>query len=1025
MSGSNQEESAGSKPDEEKIAQLPQTNTLDALHNPYFVDATKPSSASKSLPPWLDHFNAKDIKRLFKSSLAVWIMAVLMLIEPCLRAIGRATFLGCIILFIAPPAGIVFVQLMVVISVLLGCSLSWAWGVITMKAAVATWPQAEKQARFATLQQEAANTTDPLQYAEVQILNGYMLNTNVTITYFCMMGLFVYFMARLRVAFPKLILVQVVASIVTVVYLDAAPLLPTFVGTLAKVIVIPCSVAAGIGLVCNIFVFPTSSTSEALDGMRDVLALMPEFLDASVLGLKHPTLDLSEAKLTGLRTGVLSAYKLLGPLFRILPIDLSVGRWGSDDLSTLIEPFRQLTINFVALTELYRQTQVRKEKSIDALNRALASNDGSNSDQRTVELGQQQIDREFDFRVRSDYPLRNVLIKESIQSLVNPGDHLVDACKESLQAISEALAQAHALRKNPGQSEMQQRHAAVLSKLREQRDIFMASTSRSLAEISRKSCDDDGLSRGGIASSFAGLMLGILLQERLFRLADAIDQVLTRIVELEGMRTRLRVWFPSRLTALLRWIGHEDSSEDAVTAADLGDRLRRTSTVTSVSPNLQAKSETSDPYAKSARAELVRMRAPNGRKRSRGGRIVLAITNWFGNEESFFALRMVVVTLALSVPAVVKSTAGFFYRNRALWAVIMAQLTLVPYTAELLFGSLIRVFGTIIGGVIGMVAWYIGAGNGPGSPYGLAAIFAPAIILMMWCRLFTSPAMMPAGIMMGATAFLVAGYSWSDTQIPQYGTPGVGYAVFWRRVVTVLVGIAGALVVNFIPKPPSANRHCRHLLADTLVSVRDRYALFASSWKDPAPDLRQVAEEEGLAVGETLLAISGSIKLTVLEFSSSNFDTRTLVLVCNQCMILNQNITLLLQYTTRLSEGERARIIPATGAMNENLVTELMGVLSIVQQALKSGDPLPAVLPTPLFTKAVAHAREQVAEGISRSSDLPCSFPNKENVDSEVMRNFIVILNSLVQLLAALDELVLILKRAVGETSSIMMLETV
>lgn len=83
---------------------------------------------------------------------------------------------------------------MVVISVLLGCSLSWAWGVITMKAAVATWPQAEKQARFATLQKQAANTTDPLQYAEVQILNGYMLNTNVTITYFCMMGLFVYFM---------------------------------------------------------------------------------------------------------------------------------------------------------------------------------------------------------------------------------------------------------------------------------------------------------------------------------------------------------------------------------------------------------------------------------------------------------------------------------------------------------------------------------------------------------------------------------------------------------------------------------------------------------------------------------------------------------------------------------------------------------------------------------------------------------------------------------------------------------------
>lgn len=346
------------------------------------------------------------------------------------------------------------------------------------------------------------------------------------------------------------------------------------------------------------------------------------------------------------------------------------------------------------------------------------------------------------------------------------------------------------------------------------------------------------------------------------------------------------------------------SPEDGVTAADLGDSLTRISTVTSLRPNFQARSGTTNPKPKSARAELVSIRAPNGRKRSPGGRAVLAITNWLGNEEGMFALRMVVVTIGLSVPAVFMSSAGFFYRNRGLWAVIMAQLTLVPYTAELLFGSLIRVFGTIVGGVIGMVVWYIGAGNGPGNLYSLAAIFAPAIVLMIWCHLFTSPAVMPAGIMMGATAFLLAGYSWSDTQIPQYGTPGVGYAVFWRRVVTVRVGIAGALIVIFIPKPPSANRHYRHLLSDILVNIGDRYALFASSWKDPAPDLRQVAEEEALAIGEILLTISGPIKLIVFEFSSSNFDTRTLALVCNQCMILNHNITLRLQYTSRFSQGE-------------------------------------------------------------------------------------------------------------------------
>ncbi|PCD30316.1 hypothetical protein AU210_009998 [Fusarium oxysporum f. sp. radicis-cucumerinum] len=148
--------------------------------------------------------------------------------------------------------------------------------------------------------------------------------------------------------------------------------------------------------------------------MRDILALMPEFLNACVLGLKHPALDMNEAKLTGLQTKVLSTYNLLGPLFRLLPIDLSVGRWGSDDLSTLNEPFRRLTMNFIALTDPYRQNQVRKEKSIDALNRTRAGNGESNSGKRTVELGQHHIDRAVDFHVRSNYPSRNILIKEGI-----------------------------------------------------------------------------------------------------------------------------------------------------------------------------------------------------------------------------------------------------------------------------------------------------------------------------------------------------------------------------------------------------------------------------------------------------------------------------------------------------------------------------------------------------------------------------------------------------------------------------------
>jgi hypothetical protein len=48
----------------------------------------------RKLPQWLDHFNVKDLKILFKTSLAVWIMTILIFIDKTLRVIGQATFFG-------------------------------------------------------------------------------------------------------------------------------------------------------------------------------------------------------------------------------------------------------------------------------------------------------------------------------------------------------------------------------------------------------------------------------------------------------------------------------------------------------------------------------------------------------------------------------------------------------------------------------------------------------------------------------------------------------------------------------------------------------------------------------------------------------------------------------------------------------------------------------------------------------------------------------------------------------------------
>jgi hypothetical protein len=54
--------------------------------------APAPAKTGKKLPGWLDHFNARDLKVLFRCSLAAWVASLLIFITPSLATIGTATF---------------------------------------------------------------------------------------------------------------------------------------------------------------------------------------------------------------------------------------------------------------------------------------------------------------------------------------------------------------------------------------------------------------------------------------------------------------------------------------------------------------------------------------------------------------------------------------------------------------------------------------------------------------------------------------------------------------------------------------------------------------------------------------------------------------------------------------------------------------------------------------------------------------------------------------------------------------------
>lgn len=127
---------------------------------------------------------------------------------------------------------------------------------------------------------------------------------------------------------------------------------------------------------------------------------------------------------------------------------------------------------------------------------------------------------------------------------------------------------------------------------------------------------------------------------------------------------------------------------------------------------------------------------------------------WQSSPEGLFALRYALVSIALWVPAICPSSVYFTYIHRGLWyvllltftvyahtysplprALIMSQTGLGIFAGEQIVGFITRMGGTLIGLVLGMVAWYMGAGHGRGNPYGIVAstlfIAAPWIFLRL------------------------------------------------------------------------------------------------------------------------------------------------------------------------------------------------------------------------------------------------------------------------------------------------------
>ena len=988
---------------------LPETHEDVAGYQPQAKDEQpKPSR----LPKWLDHFNARELKVVFRCWVATWVATLIIFIHPVLSSIGQATFLAALVTYIAPPASILFVYLLAALSLLLGMCLAWAWGLLTMKAAFAVRSDSAFQLRLQALQQAAGAAAQQsglpaASEASKLVHDGFLLDTRVTVVFYVMCCLFIYALARLRCANPKLVLAQIFGMIVIDVFLLYGPTLPNFVSTLASLMVKPAAIGIGISTVCCLIFFPQSTSYVVLGQMEQLIRIADTSLKATRNRLADQTIQLEQLKAS--RVSMIAIYKAAQPSLAFLPIDLSRGRWNAQDVQGLHDRVRKLMFASLFLLDfqIARVSITQKEQE------HLKTEDviiGPATEKEDYEIGRRhrletakvmsalQMPENATFRSRTREALRQTTAE--VLQVGSQGVNLAAECVHTVNACRW-------IGKPPQHKFDQLAHdlQAMLIKLRSAKDESVTSTTRGILESHAELFDKNGhlkLDESTERPFLPSVIISMVVEERIVGVVQETERLIDYILRLLQQRTTHRIWLPSRLDYALSWLLHGKFTIPVSGTApdDLDDPDISGESVDSFSPK--------DPTEEGRRRlKVSRGYRGSSAKRSTLSRAIIGVYNWLTCPAGMFALRTVIATVATSIPAAISSSAGFFYREKGIWAVISAQTVLLVYMADLTFSVVSRTLGTIIGGVLGMAAWYIGSGSGNGNPYGLAAISAVMSFILIWWRIFLPPAFAMATIMAGATYCLIIGYSYDQHHIQQYGLPGDGYTAFWKRVVTVLLGFAAAVIVQLFPSPPSATDHASKTLANSVRTLSDHYALLVSHWgrTDLHSPLGAVAEEITLEVAELLMSLNGPIALLKGELSFGQFNQKVLHETQEQCQYMNQALGGLLRLAPTLPKEFQDRLVRMVGILDDRAIGDVMATLGLIEQALRTGSPLPERLPAPLVRRFFDLYHVQEAGPI-----LTVAL-----IRDEDYRRYCVAVSLYLKFLTTIDDLVLVLKGALGE----------
>ncbi|KAF7322544.1 hypothetical protein HMN09_00032900 [Mycena chlorophos] len=1015
-----------------------------------------------------DNFTWAQVKPVWRCAVAAWISGLLFLVPRIERVMGNAGFLILITAFMSPPADPFLAVLERELSILLFVTATWGWSCLGIKLADLARVHREPTA---TLAQAVTG-----QYIEAA--------PSVIMGIFIFVGTVVLLYIRSR-NIPSQIFACILACLCLDTSLTAAALFPFPNYLIGQAIVLPIALHSAVALLCSFVVFPQTISSQFTTRLGLIIAPLARTFELHQLILaKDPYSDDFSKLVAEISSSVAKGEAELAPLAasaRLLTSDLTVSRYAPTDFVALQQVVKRMAVRAHGMTVYFKvvdptrerfpvtpvvsrlgtpvpgspaasrppsppRTPIRESAEwIDENDRDTSPPTPSRRSRHShthsqhhhhhnsliqslhLHLGRKKTEhavgvfesqRYLDLEANLVHPHVVSHTKETTELLGKSCTPLLKACQESMLWVQDWLV--HARRGVLGRliAGRKQREALkarikeldrVCSAHKVALEAFRNEQRHLVLEPWRPSFDTGHLDLEHEMPPHRHLFHCYVYQYHLLQVSLNISTLLDEIHAMETAHQSQRLWTPAPM--FLSWtkgtlhfpefgLGHEEEDPDKIIGVP--EEIEHENDLWT------AKKRDPDALPPRNNLEWVMNR-------------IYRLFSELGTGNTLYALKGGILTVLMCLPSLMKSSATFAYENKFVWGIFMAQVTLARFRGDTVFGLSSRVFSTFLGGILGMVMWYISAGSGSGSAYGLAAVCAVCFPFFFYGRIYYPGPPMKVVIFF-VTSILVIGYSYQDQNIKTIGTPGFGWEIAWRRFILVTSGVVAAGIFSLLPPSTTIRRYERTALATSTTELGTIYCDIISY----ANSLNHENEMDPQKIITGLIAIRSKISRSLVlkgnaiyEFSlKGRWPAKRYHQIIEVQQQLAYSLSHLMSVVEHMDPAWSRAFLRRTRFLDSDFQGDVLAVISMTSTALRTGCALPQITPCPLLARFQSQMHGLGLHVIHKDAEEDYGLPRHltlETLRNEQYLRFCVGVATAYNVISRLDRLMYLVKEVVGE----------